>query len=84
MRLARHLRSLLSPGPRRGWRPLPLRPARRSAAHGHYLAAGGVISGPRGARQFALDLVRSEIRSGSYVTDWRLGAALDRLIAGMF
>jgi hypothetical protein len=84
MRLARELRSLLRLGRRRGYRPLPARPGRRSdSSRGQYLAAGGVISGAAGARRFALELVRSEIRAGTYLSEWRLQAALDRLIAGM-
>ena len=66
----------------RGYRPLPARPARMvfepCAAR---VPAGGVITGPFGARSRAIDTVRFEIFNGQYVTAARLATALERLIA---
>ena len=85
MRVARDLRSVLRIKRRRGYYRTPLRTGRARRAGGrHYPTAGGVIVGPRGARRWALSLVRSEIEAGSYVSEWRLNAALGRLLAKVF
>ena len=85
MRVARDLRSLLRIRRRRGYYRTPVRPGRRLPLRlGLYYTVGGVLSGPRGARSWALGLVRREIDDGSYVSEWRLNAALGRLIARVF
>ncbi len=85
MRVARNLRSALCIKQRRGYfrraiRPGQLRPARM----GRYFTVGGILNGPRGARNWALNLVRQEIADGTYVSKWRLDAGLDRMLAQIF
>jgi hypothetical protein len=68
---------------RRGYHRLALRPARAiRPGRGRRLPAGGIIVGPYGARCLASELVRREIAAGRYVTETKLAAALERLIAG--
>jgi hypothetical protein len=81
MRSCRNFRQILGFDCGRGWFRGPARPGQRAVRRGHYLAAGGILSGPPGARSFALQLVRREVLAGSYVTSWRLDNALDRLLA---
>jgi len=85
MRVARKLRAALRLSRiARGYQPMAARPGRPwKSARGARAPAGGVIVGPFGARQRAVDLVRSEIAAGSYLTDGRLAAALERLIASL-
>jgi hypothetical protein len=82
MRLGKDLRGLLRVGSRRGYQSVPTRPGRR-ARRGRYLAAGAMAPAGTPERRFALELVREEIRAGTYVSGWRLSAALDRLLAAM-
>jgi hypothetical protein len=85
MRVVRDLRSALRVVGRRGYIRTALRPPGLPAAGPRSrCTAGGVVSGPRGARGFALNLVRSEILTGAYVTPARLELALDRLLAAAF
>jgi hypothetical protein len=85
MRVARDLRYILRIKRRRGYYRQPLRPERgRPLRPGRLCTAGGVLKGPRGSRGWALDLVRTEIEEGIYLSDWRVNAALDRLIASIF
>jgi len=85
MRVARNHRSVLSIRQRRGFFRRALRPGRlRPARVGRYFTVGGVLNGPRGARNWALNLVRQEIRDGTYLSRWRLDAALDRMLAQIF
>lgn len=82
MRVTRSFRSILRIKRRRGYYRTPGRPGRfRPARAQRYLPVGGIIVGPPGARRWALGLVRREVKAGSYVTDWRLSAALDRMLA---
>jgi len=85
MRPVRHLRTILRIRKRRGYYRIPARPRRLlETSMQRYIPVGGVMVGPPGARRWALGLVRHEVESDSYVTDWRLAAALDRLLASMF
>jgi len=83
MRVARNIRQALKLNRlHRGYARLPLRPRLlRTFCAMRELPAGGVIVGPPGARQLALDIVRSEISAGCYVTEGRLADALYRLMA---
>ena len=82
MRDVRDLRSVLRVKRRRGYYPLPRRPGRsRPTRLQRYYTVGGVVTGPRGAHNWALNLVRREIETGTYVSEWRLNAALDRMLA---
>lgn len=85
MRAARDLRSILRVKKRRGYYPIPRRPgSSRPTKLQRYYTVGGVITGPRGARNWALNLVRREVETGTYVNEWRLNAALDRMLASIF
>ncbi len=85
MRAARDLRSVLRVKGRRGYYPVPRRPGRsRPTKLQRYYTVGGVVTGPRGARNWALNLVRREVEAGTYVSKWRLNAALDRMLASIF
>ncbi|HOX06766.1 MAG TPA: hypothetical protein PK280_10205, partial [Planctomycetota bacterium] len=83
MRGARKVREALQLGwLHRGYARLALRPASvRRRRLPRELTAGGVIVGPKGARSLAVEMVRTEIAAGCYVTDTRLAYALDRLLA---
>jgi hypothetical protein len=82
MRVVRDLRFVLRIRRRRGYFRTPIRPARRRPAGlQRHCTAGGILAAPRGARSFALNLVRSEMLAGTYVTPARLSAALNRLLA---
>ena len=82
MRVARDFRTALRIKKRRGYYRMPVQPGRfRPTGLQRYYTVGGVISGPRGARIWALNLVRREIKEGTYLSEWRLNAALDRLLA---
>jgi hypothetical protein len=85
MRVARDLRLLLRIRKRRGYYRKPVPPRRRLPSPlTRYYTVGGVINAPRGSRSWALRLVRREIEEGTYLSDWRLNAALDRLLASLF
>ncbi|MHC4916148.1 MAG: hypothetical protein ACYTGB_11730 [Planctomycetota bacterium] len=85
MRVIRDLRSVLRIRRRRGYYRTPVRPDRfRPLKLPRYFTTGGVITGPRGSRRLALNLINQEVRAGEYITPWRLNAALDRLIARVF
>jgi hypothetical protein len=85
MRVSRDLRSLLRIRKRRAYHRRPLQAARpRPRGPGRYFTVGGIVVGPRGARNWALNLVRREIADGTYLSSWRLESALDRMIARMF
>ena len=85
MRVEKKLRQALKQAQvRRGYHRLPLRPARAvRQPRVRRLPAGGIIVGPYGARCLASELVCREITAGRYVTEARLAAALERLIAGL-
>jgi hypothetical protein len=85
MRIERRLREALRLSRiGRGYQPSALRPGQPwKSARRTRLPAGGVIVGPPGERTRAIELVRSEIAAGSYVTESRLAAALERLIASL-
>ena len=84
MRTARNSSSLLRTKRRRGFFRLALRPGRLLPSPlTRYYTVGGVLSGPPGARRWAMNLVRREIADGTYLSDWRLNAALDRMIANV-
>ncbi len=85
MRVARDLRAVLRIRRKRGFYRNPLRPYRsRPTKLGCYFAVGGVVNGPPGARNWALNLVRQEIADGTYLAKWRLNAAIDRMLADIF
>lgn len=66
---------------RRGYPAMPLRPGPGSPSRSEPRpSAGGIIVGPPGIRRMTLDLIRTELGAGRYVTDWRLATAMARLL----
>jgi len=85
MRVARDLRHVLRIKRRRGFFRKPARPGHLYPVRDQkYIPAGGIISAPRGTRNFVVNLVKKEIEDKTYVNDFRLNEALDKLISRLF